>query len=148
MNAQRPMNPTKKRDRTARLTPAVAPVLESLEARTLMAVTAPTGLTVATVSASQLNVAWVDRATNETSYVLDRALGSGNFKPIASLPADANSYGDAGLTPGTKYRYPRSRRHGHRPVHGHHRRRYDGQLGRADLGAVEPGGPELDGLLD
>jgi hypothetical protein len=105
MNAQHPTNPRKKQSQTARLTPAVTPVLESLEARTLMAVTAPTGLTVAPVSASQLSLAWVDRASNETHYVIDRALGSGTFKPIASLPADANSYSDAGLAPGTKYRY-------------------------------------------
>jgi len=51
--------------------------METLESRTLMAATpvpAPSGVTVTTVSQSALHVAWLDQSTNETHFVLERAL--------------------------------------------------------------------------
>ena len=49
---------------------------------------------------------WTDNATNETGYNIFRKMTTAsNFAQIASLPANATSYTDTNLTPGTSYDY-------------------------------------------
>lgn len=54
---------------------------------------------------SSLTVNWSDNANNETNYIVERSNDGTNFTVIATLPADAISYNDTGLTPNTQYYY-------------------------------------------
>ncbi|WP_312075788.1 LamG-like jellyroll fold domain-containing protein [Chryseobacterium sp.] len=63
-------------------------------------------LTSGTPAVSSLTVNWVDNATNETNYVLERSTGNANnFAVIATLPANTTNYNETGLTPNTQYFY-------------------------------------------
>ena len=55
----------------------------------------------------KVRLAWVDNATDETGYTVERCSGNGctGFAPIAALPADSVSYVDAGVARATVYRY-------------------------------------------
>jgi len=55
--------------------------------------------------ASTLTVNWVDGATNETNYVLERSTDGISFTTIATLGANVTSYNDSGLIPNTLYYY-------------------------------------------
>jgi carboxypeptidase T len=68
---------------------------------------APTSLTAAAVSRSQINLAWTDNATNETGYYVERCKGATctNFSRIAALGANATSYQNTGVSRNTTYRY-------------------------------------------
>jgi fibronectin type 3 domain-containing protein len=65
---------------------------------------APTNLTVAPASGTQLNLSWNDNALNETGYTLERVNPDQSVTDIV-LPANTFSYMDTGLTPDTKYTY-------------------------------------------
>ncbi len=65
----------------------------------------PAGLTATTMSSTRITLAWADAAI-ETGYRVERTLtGSGAFSAVASLPANATTFGDTGLAPGTSYGY-------------------------------------------
>ena len=68
---------------------------------------APTSLTATAVSRSQINLTWVDNATNETGYYVERCKGSTctNFVRIATLGANVTSFANTGLAKGSTYRY-------------------------------------------
>jgi len=69
---------------------------------------APTGLTAVlneTTIPPQVDLAWTDNATNETSYVVERSDNGGAFAQIATLPADSMSYADAAVASGNHYEY-------------------------------------------
>lgn len=69
---------------------------------------APAGLAASAISASDIRLAWTDVATNESSYVIERGLGTGAavlYTTIATLPADTTSYTDTGLSASTAYSY-------------------------------------------
>jgi regulation of enolase protein 1 (concanavalin A-like superfamily)/fibronectin type 3 domain-containing protein len=64
------------------------------------------------ISATSVHLAWVDGSSDETQFVVERALTSAGklpdpsaFSPIANLPANTISYLDYGLTPDTHYAY-------------------------------------------
>ncbi len=65
---------------------------------------APTGLT-ATVSGSAIALKWTDNATNESNYLVDRALGTGAFSRLATLAAGTTAYTDSAVTAGQQYCY-------------------------------------------
>jgi len=69
---------------------------------------APTQLAAA-VSASSptssLVLGWLDNATNETGYRVDRSPNGSSFSQIAQLGPGATSYVDSGLTSGTSFYY-------------------------------------------
>ncbi|MGK7393484.1 MAG: FG-GAP-like repeat-containing protein [Candidatus Cyclobacteriaceae bacterium M3_2C_046] len=66
----------------------------------------PSGLVASATSDSQINLIWEDNATNEDNYYLERSVNDlSNFIEIATLPANATSYNDTGLNPGTTYYY-------------------------------------------
>jgi hypothetical protein len=67
--------------------------------------TAPSGLTATAVSSSQINLAWVDNANNETGFSVERSTGGGAFAAIASLGANATSFQSTGLAPSTNYSF-------------------------------------------
>jgi hypothetical protein len=67
---------------------------------------APSGLSAATVSSSQINLSWTDNASNESGFRIERKTGSGgSWSQIATVGANATSYQNTGLTAATTYYY-------------------------------------------
>ena len=68
---------------------------------------APSKLTAAAVSKSQINLAWADNAGNETGFIIERAKGSTgtDFTRIATVGANVTRYSNTGLAANTAYRY-------------------------------------------
>ena len=68
---------------------------------------APTSLTL-TKSATVLNqidLKWIDNATNETGYKIERSTDGTNFYALAAGGVNATAYHNSGLTPGKRYYY-------------------------------------------
>ena len=66
---------------------------------------APTGLTFAPVTQTSIQLNWTDNATNEAAYAINRSTDGINFSFLAQTAADATSFNDTGLIPGTTYFY-------------------------------------------
>jgi hypothetical protein len=66
---------------------------------------APSGLTAAAAAATQVQLAWTDNSTNETSYRVEARAAGGSFAEVASLGANATSATVAGLNPDTDYSF-------------------------------------------
>ena len=66
----------------------------------------PSGLIATAVSSNQINLAWTDNATNETTcFVGSSAASGGPYTTIAALPANSTSYSNTGLAAGATYLY-------------------------------------------
>jgi hypothetical protein len=65
---------------------------------------APTELVATMESSSQINLAWMDNADNESGFVIERKL-DGDFEEIATVDANTTSYASTGLIPETEYSY-------------------------------------------
>jgi YD repeat-containing protein len=66
----------------------------------------PSALTANAVSISQINLAWTDNSFNESGFKIERKTGpSGTYAQIASTAANATSFSNTGLQPGTQYFY-------------------------------------------
>ncbi len=70
-----------------------------------VAPTAPTGLTATTVATNQINLAWLDQATDETGYVVDRSTDSNAWVQVVVTSANVTNTSDTGLTTNTLYYY-------------------------------------------
>ncbi len=66
---------------------------------------AATGLAASVVSPTQVHLNWVDNATNETGFRIERAAGAGAFAAIHTSAANAVSYDDTTVTGGVTYHY-------------------------------------------
>lgn len=68
---------------------------------------APTNLSAPSVTATSVNLAWVDNASNETGFRIERCTGSGctGFVEITTVGANIGTYQDAGRASGTTYTY-------------------------------------------
>ena len=66
---------------------------------------APTDLTATALTETQIDLAWIDHATDESRYRLERSPDGAVWFEFASLPADATAYSDTGLTCGVSYHY-------------------------------------------
>ncbi|KAA6431450.1 T9SS type A sorting domain-containing protein [Dyadobacter flavalbus] len=66
---------------------------------------APAGLIATAVSPFQINLAWTDKAVNETGFQLERSLDGVTFTKIADIAANRIVYENTGLAPATKYYY-------------------------------------------
>lgn len=67
---------------------------------------APSSLSAAAVSSSQINLSWSDRSSNETGFKVERRLGSsGTWAQIATRAANVATYSDTGRGAGTMYQY-------------------------------------------
>ncbi len=67
---------------------------------------APTNLTGAAGSATQVNLSWADTSSNETGFRVERKLGaSGVWGQIGTTAANTSSYSNTGLTANTTYYY-------------------------------------------
>jgi hypothetical protein len=67
--------------------------------------TAPSSLTATTISASQVNLAWTDNATNETGFTIERKTGAGSFGALTTKGANVTSHSDTTVATGTNYTY-------------------------------------------
>lgn len=66
---------------------------------------APTNLTFTVVSSTQVNLSWVNNSNNHNRYLVERAVGNGDFAQIASLAGSARNYSDTTASANTTYRY-------------------------------------------
>jgi hypothetical protein len=64
-------------------------------------------VTPVAISATQVNISWTDRATNETGYQVYRRTGTtGTFTAVSAvLPANSTSFSDTTVATGTQYFY-------------------------------------------
>ena len=67
---------------------------------------APSGLTAAATATDAITLTWADNASNETGFEVERAsAATGPFGLVKTAAADATSWTDTGLPPGTPYWY-------------------------------------------
>ena len=66
---------------------------------------APTGATITFADFTALELNWVDNATDETGYTIERSVDNLNFSMVVSLPADTTYHWDEGLADNTTYFY-------------------------------------------
>ncbi len=67
---------------------------------------APSSLTASRVSSSQINLSWIDNASNESGFYIERAsTSSGPWTQVATVGANVTSYSNTGLSCGTTYYY-------------------------------------------
>ena len=90
--------------RTANSTMSVAAAFRTAAATAPPA--APSGLTAAGMSGSQINLSWTDAAADETGFRVERSQdGGATFSLVATLGANTGSFADAGLASATAYMY-------------------------------------------
>ncbi len=67
----------------------------------------PPALTASAVSASRIDLAWTDRASNEQGFKIERCAGAGctNFAQIATVAAGVGAFSNTGLNKNTTYTY-------------------------------------------
>lgn len=67
---------------------------------------APSQLSAISVSGSQINLSWVDNASNEDSFRIERRIGwNGDWIWFATVGANTQTYQDTGLSVGSSYGY-------------------------------------------
>ena len=66
---------------------------------------APGSLVATANGTDRIDISWFDNASDETSYLIERSPDASSWAQIATLGADATSYGDNGLNPDTIYYY-------------------------------------------
>ena len=77
-----------------------------VSATTFGPTSAPTGVVATPFSFTRIDLKWVDTATNESGYQIERRLTSGtSWTNVATLAANFVSYSNNGLTPSTGYTY-------------------------------------------
>jgi len=70
------------------------------------AVAAPSGLVATSTLATAVSLSWADNSADESYFEIERSLTSGSgFVKIFTTYANATSYQDGGLAPGTVYYY-------------------------------------------
>lgn len=62
---------------------------------------APSGLIAVGASVSRISLTWVDAATTESSYEIQRGSDGVTFIPVASAPANTTAFNDDGLSAAT-----------------------------------------------
>lgn len=64
---------------------------------------APSGLSLAVASDTQINATWTDNSSNETGFKIELKAAGGSYSQIHVTAANATSYSITGLTAGTTY---------------------------------------------
>ncbi|MCX6085055.1 MAG: fibronectin type III domain-containing protein, partial [Caldiserica bacterium] len=66
----------------------------------------PTNLVASAGAPTIVKLTWTDNATNESAYLVERAVGTGAFAALGSeLSAGTTEWGDMNAVPSTSYRY-------------------------------------------
>jgi len=73
--------------------------------KSLSALLTPENLAATPLSTSAISLAWLDKATGEDGYKVERMTGGGSFTEITTLPENSVNYSDSGLVDGTTYFY-------------------------------------------
>jgi len=66
---------------------------------------APSNLAIAGVSVNSIALTWVDHATSEAGFLIERSPDGSTFVHVATVGPDATSYSDSGLAAATTYHY-------------------------------------------
>jgi Calcineurin-like phosphoesterase/Fibronectin type III domain len=66
---------------------------------------APSGLSAAAQSPTQINLNWADNSTNEDGFKVERSTDGASFTRVATVGPNINAYSDTGLQPATAYHY-------------------------------------------
>ncbi|MBN1919602.1 MAG: fibronectin type III domain-containing protein [Anaerolineae bacterium] len=67
---------------------------------------APTNLSAAAVSTTQINLTWTDASSNESGFKIERSEnGTSDWAEIGTVSANVAGYNNTGLTSGTPYYY-------------------------------------------
>lgn len=66
---------------------------------------APSALTAQTVSQTEIQLTWTDNSSNESSFQVERATGTGAFAQVQTLAAGATGVRITGLTAATAYSF-------------------------------------------
>ncbi len=66
---------------------------------------APTDLSLTFFFGGGIVLNWIDNATNETGFKVERRIAGGSFQEIASLNANSNTYTDSTANPNNQYEY-------------------------------------------
>jgi fibronectin type 3 domain-containing protein len=67
---------------------------------------APSGLAFDSASGSVIHISWVDNASNETRYQVERSIPGGSFTAVATgLAPDATTFADGSVSVDTEYVY-------------------------------------------
>jgi hypothetical protein len=66
---------------------------------------APSTLTVAAVSKTQVNLSWTDRSSNEDGFKIERSLNGTTFVEVDSVGPNVRTYSNTGLVANTTYSY-------------------------------------------
>jgi len=66
---------------------------------------APSGLEAIAAAHNQVSLSWLDNATDETGYEVQRQVSGGSFSTVATLAAGSNSYTDNSVSKLTTYDY-------------------------------------------
>ncbi len=64
---------------------------------------APTNLSATTISTTQINLAWTDASSNETSFEIYKSTDGTNFSKITTTAANTTTYNVTSLTSGVLY---------------------------------------------
>jgi len=65
----------------------------------------PTSLSASVISPTQINLAWVDNASNESGFTIERRTGAGAYAVIGVSLANTTTFFDLGLSANTAYTY-------------------------------------------
>jgi len=66
---------------------------------------APSGLTAAAASSTQVNLAWADNSADESGFKVERSTDGVTFTQVASVGANVKSYSATGLAASTAYTF-------------------------------------------
>lgn len=65
----------------------------------------PTALTIAAITAQQVDLTWTDNSSYEESFVVQRSIAGGSFTDIATVGADVTTFRDVTISADETYRY-------------------------------------------
>ena len=78
----------------------------STEKSAITTLNSPTGLSVTTVSSSQISLSWTDNSSSESGFKIERSpVDNSQYTEVATVGANIASYSDTGLSQNTKYYY-------------------------------------------
>ena len=94
-------------DRTVNVSGADQPAMNFSAAAVATAPVAPSGLSASVISSTQVSLAWLDIANNETGYKIERSMTgpAGTYVPIATVATNVTVYNDSTGSANTLYHY-------------------------------------------
>ena len=85
--------------------PSIAPIVRLNSGPVPTAPAAPTSVSAAAVSSSQINLTWTDNASNESGFQIERSTDASTFTEIGVVTSNITTYADTSLSAATQYWY-------------------------------------------